>query len=150
MAGGRRPFSWRDRYPEQVTCVRCLQVKDTVEVDRLLWCDDCQSAAKSRAAFWGWLGGFVIAAALAAYIWVAIQPSDLILKLWAVIPIAALWLGGRIVREVVYGVERYRNRRAVDAFPPSRDPGPRANGGPRFPDQDGEGQDGPADDDPTD
>ncbi len=105
-------------------------MKDTVEVDRLLWCEECQAAARSRAAFLGWLGGFVIAAAVAAYIWVAIRPSDLIIRLWMVIPIAALWLGGRIVREVVYGVERYRNRRAVDAIPPFPDRKPRTNGGP--------------------
>ena len=115
---GNRPFSWRERYPEQVTCVRCLEVHDTADVDRLLWCGDCQAAAKARATSWGWLGGFVIAAAVAAYIWVAIQPSDLIIRLWMVIPIAAFWLGGRIVREIVYGTMRYQNNRAVDAMPP--------------------------------
>ena len=113
-----QPFSWRDRFPDQVTCVRCLEVRDTVDVDRLLWCESCQRAARARAAYFGWLGGFVIAAALAAYIWVAIQPTDLIPELWMVIPIAALWLGARIVREVAYGVMRYQNNRAVDAVPP--------------------------------
>ena len=134
MSGRSTPFSWRDRFPDQVTCVRCLQVRDVVDLDRLLWCEDCRAAAKSRAASWGWLGGFVIAAAVAAYIWVAIQPSDLIIRLWLVIPLAALWLGGKIVREIAYGVMRYQNHRAVDAVPPGSESDPPS---PEKPSEDG-------------
>ena len=105
-------------------------MKDVVQLDRLLWCDECQSAAKARAAVWGWLGGFVIALVLAAYIWLAIKPSDLIIRLWIVIPIAALYLGGRIIREIVFGVMRYQNRRAVDAVPPGTGAIPGSGDGP--------------------
>ena len=39
----RERVSWRDRYPEEVTCVRCLEVYDQMHLDRMLWCDACRS-----------------------------------------------------------------------------------------------------------
>jgi hypothetical protein len=111
--------TWRDRYPEQVTCVRCLEVKDVEDLDRLLWCDACRSRARNRATWWGWLVGAVIAACVAAYIWGVIHPSNLILGGWIATVVAALWLGAKVGREISYGVMRFRNSRATDAVPPS-------------------------------
>lgn len=110
--------SWRDVYPEEVTCIRCLEVKDLMVLDRLLWCDACRFRARERAAWWGWLGGLIFAAGVAIYIWTAIRPTDLIIGAWIATLAAAVWIGSKVCREIAYGVMRFRNSRAVDAFPP--------------------------------
>jgi len=116
-----RRVTWRDRYPEgDVTCIRCLQVYDVMELDRLLWCDDCQAKARERAGEWGWLLGFVFAAGLGVYVWFTIRPSaDLIPLAWIATFITSVWIGARVSREFVYGAMRFRNARAVEARPPS-------------------------------
>lgn len=117
--------TWRDRYPDEVTCVRCLEVLDQMLLDRLLWCDDCRRRARERAAWAGWLGGLVFGTGVAAYVWLIIEPSDLVIGGWVGTVVAAIWIGQKVAREIVYGAMRVRNARAVDAVPP----GP-ASGGP--------------------
>ncbi len=116
--GSGTRFSWRDRYGEEVTCVRCLQVRDTVEVDRLLWCEECRLRARQRASRRGWIVGGVAAAALAAWIWFGVGASSLVPGGWLATVVAAAWIGAKVAREVLYGVDRFRNRRAVEAVPP--------------------------------
>jgi len=109
---------WRDRYPDQVTCVRCLELQDQIELDRLLWCEACRAKARRRASRWGGGIGVVLAGALAFWIFVVVNPTRMIGG-WVATVVAALWIGSRIGGEVAYGVERYRNRRAVEAEPPN-------------------------------
>lgn len=120
MAG----LSWKDRHGEAATCVRCLEVKDTAELDRLFWCQRCQERARRRAARWGWGVGALVAAGLAAWVYLVVQPV-LLPGGWIGILAAALYLAHRIVREGVYGAMRLRNCRAVDAQPPA---GPEGRG----------------------
>lgn len=116
---------WRDRFPDDVTCVRCLQVKPLDELDRLLWCEECQAAARRRAARRGWAAGALLALGLAVYIYVAIQPDlSLIPTAWLATLVVAFYLGARVAREIFFGVDRLRNRRAQEAVPPSAPPGP--------------------------
>lgn len=118
-----REVDWRDRFPEEVTCVRCLQVKPVHELDRLLWCEECQEAARRRATRRGWTAGVALAVILALYIWFVIQPDlSLIPTGWAATLGVALYLGGRVARELFYGAERLLNRRAVEAVPPGAAP----------------------------
>ncbi len=114
----QRGAIWRERYPDEVTCVRCLEVKDLIEVDRLLWCEDCRRRARNRAAAWGLVGGLACGAVMAAYIWLFIKPTDVILGGWIATVVATVWLGSKICRELVYGGMRFLNSRAVDAVPP--------------------------------
>lgn len=110
---------WRDRFPEDVTCVRCLQVKSVQELDRLLWCEECLARARQRAAWRGWAAGVALAAGLGLYIWLVIQPDlSLIPTAWIATLAVALYLGGRVARELFYGYERLANRRAMEAVPP--------------------------------
>ncbi len=115
--------AWRSRFPERVTCVRCLQEKDILEMDRLLWCEACRNVTRRRAGVWGWGAGAVLAAFLALWIWLVIRPSNLVLGGWIATVVAALWIGGRIGREVAFGIMRYRNTKAVEAVPPTDSPG---------------------------
>lgn len=114
-----RRVSWRDRYPDEVTCVRCLEVHDQMLLDRLLWCDDCRAKARARASWWGWLGGLGFGAVVAAYVWLVIEPSDLVIGGWIATCVAAVWIGQKVAREMVYGAMRFRNARAVEAVPPA-------------------------------
>ena len=114
--------TWRDRYPDEVTCVRCLVVKDQMLLDRLLWCADCRRAARERAAWWGWLGGLLFGAGVALYVWFAIRPTDLVIGGWFGTLVAAVWIGQKVARELIYGAMRFRNARAVEAVPPSDPP----------------------------
>ena len=95
--------TWRDRFPEEVTCIRCLEVYDIMYLDRLLWCERCRREARERAAWWGWVGGIAFGA-------------------WLGTIAAAVWLGQKVAREFVYGMMRFRNRRAVEARPPEMPP----------------------------
>lgn len=113
--------AWRERYPDQVTCVRCLELRDVLELDRMLWCDACRHNARERAGWWGWLGGVLIGAGVALYIWLGIQPTALVGG-WIGIVFAATWLGRKVVQEIAYGVMRVRNARAVEAIPPELPP----------------------------
>lgn len=124
--------SWRDRYPDEVTCVRCLEVHDQMSLDRLLWCEDCRRKARARATWWGWLGGLVFAGAIAAYVFLVIQPT-LIVGAWIATVVAAVWLGQKVARELAYGVMRFKNTRAVEAVPPDAAGNDSAGAGPTSP-----------------
>lgn len=111
-------MTWRDRYPDEVTCVRCLVVQDQVQLDRLLWCANCRRRARERASWWGWVGGLAFGACVAAYVWLVIEPTDLVIGGWLATVAAAVWIGQKVARELIYGGMRFRNARAVDAVPP--------------------------------
>ncbi|MEJ2539237.1 MAG: hypothetical protein P8188_04600 [Gemmatimonadota bacterium] len=99
---------WRDRLGDEVVCVVCGEVRDSTEVDRMLWCEGCRARVQARAARIGLYVGVGVAAALAAWIWLVIQPSRLIAGAWIATVVAAGWLGAKIGREVAYGVFRAR------------------------------------------
>jgi len=105
--------------------VRCLAVYDQMLLDRLLWCDRCRSRARDRASWWGWVGGVGFGAAVAVYIWGVIRPSDLVLGGWVATVVAAVWIGAKVAREVIYGVMRTRNVSGVEVAPAdAREGGP--------------------------
>ncbi len=114
-----REVSWRDRFGEEVTCVRCLEVRDTAQVDRLLWCRDCRERARARAGWIGWLAGVGAALLLAAWIWLVVHPSNLVVGGWIATVVAMAWIGSKVARELTYGVMRFKNRRAAEAAPPT-------------------------------
>lgn len=124
-----RQVSWRDRYPEgHVTCVRCLEVKDVIELDRMLWCLACRVRARERASWYGWIGGLAFALVMAVWVWVVIRPSDLIVGAWLATFAAAVWIGSKVSRELVYGAMRFQNAQAVEARPPTLPVEERADG----------------------
>jgi hypothetical protein len=53
------------------------------------------------------------------YVWFVIQPTDLVIGGWLGTGVAAIWIGQKIAREMVYGAMRLNNSAAVDAVPPS-------------------------------
>ncbi len=115
-----------------MVCVRCLRPTPGSELDRLLWCPECVESARSRAARIGWSFGGLLALALALYIWFGIQPDlSLIPTGWALTLAVAFYLGGRIAREISFGVMRLRNQQAVEAVPPSSPSPPAPPGGSR-------------------
>ena len=109
--------TWRDRYPHEVTCIRCLETQDQAYLDRMLWCDRCRVRARNRASWWGWLGGVLFGAGVALYVWTVIRPT-VVIGGWVGTVVAAIWIGSKVAREFVYGVMRFRNAKAVDAVPP--------------------------------
>jgi hypothetical protein len=61
----------------------------------------------------------VLALVLAVYIWLVIRPDpELILTGWVATLVVAFYLGSRVARELFYGYDRVRNRRAMEATPP--------------------------------
>jgi hypothetical protein len=120
----RRETDWSHRLPEEVVCVRCLRPTPAADLDRLLWCPECVEAARSRATRIGWTSGGVLAILLALYIWFGIQPDPgHIPQLWAATLAVAFYLGGRIARELSFGIMRLRNQQAVEATPSGVTPG---------------------------
>jgi len=94
---------------DTLRCRRCGRVRTTDELDRMLWCEDCQLAERRRAAWLGRAGGFAAAIALSFWIAINIQPSDQFLILWAMVVIVAFYLLSRLGQELAYGVIRVRN-----------------------------------------
>ena len=92
----------------EVMCQRCLETKPRQDVDRLLWCDECKEAAQARAANQSWFVGLPVATALALWIWLYVQPSNLVIGGWIGTVLAAFYLTARLAREVLYGVARMR------------------------------------------
>ncbi len=112
----------RDRLPEDLTCVRCLEIKPTTELDRLLWCEGCLASARRRASAKGWIAGGALLGVLALYVFVWIQPDlSLIPTAWIMMLLVAFYLGSRVAREFAFAWDRMRNRRAVEAAPPTVD-----------------------------
>jgi hypothetical protein len=62
--------------------------------------------------------GFLLAVLLALWIWLYIQPSDLVIGGWIATIVAAFWIGARVAREIAYGVMRFTNQKAAEAVPP--------------------------------
>ena len=98
--------------------MRCLGVYDQMYLDRLLWCARCRIRARNRASWWGWGGGLVFGGLVALYVWTVIQPTDLVIRGWLGTIAAAIWIGSKIAREIIYGGMRFRNAQAVEAAPP--------------------------------
>ena len=60
----------------------------------------------------------VFGGAVALYVWVVVRPTDLVIGGWIATLVAAVWIGSKVAREIVYGVMRFRNAHAVEAMPP--------------------------------
>lgn len=94
---------------DTLRCHRCRRVRTADELDRMIWCEECQLAERRRA---GWLGralGFAAAVALSFWIAIRIQPSQEFLILWALVVVVALYLLSRLGQELVFGIIRVRN-----------------------------------------
>ena len=57
-------------------------------------------------------------AGVAVYVWTVIRPTDLVIGGWIATVVAAVWIGSKVARELVYGIMRFRNVHAVEASPP--------------------------------
>jgi hypothetical protein len=99
----------------EAACRRCRRVHPRQDLDRLLWCDACQEAAQARAARQGWYVGLVMGVALALWIWLYIQPSNLVIGGWVGTVLAAFYMSARLTREVLYGVQRVRGEAGGEA-----------------------------------
>ena len=108
----------KDLHALQATCGRCSQTKPQQELDRLLWCEACVARAQARAVSQSWYTGFVVAVVLALWIWLYVQPSDMLIGGWIGTVVGALYVTSRVAREVIYTVERMRSSTAVGAVPP--------------------------------
>lgn len=115
-------MTWETNDSDEAACVRCLEMKPRPDLDRLLWCEACREAARARATSQGWVVGLVVAVILALWIWLYIQPSDLVIGGWIGTVLAAGYLSARMAREVLHATARIGNRPAVEAVPPGQEP----------------------------
>ena len=102
--------------------MRCLEMSPRADLDRMLWCDDCRLAVHSRATRKGWVVGFVVAVALSLWIWLYIEPSNLVIGGWIGTVLAAFYVAARVAREVLYTLARLGKQDAVEAVPPGPNP----------------------------
>lgn len=96
---------------DRIACTRCGELYDHADLDRLLWCERCRVDTRNRAGWWGWVIGLAFAATVAAYIWIVIRPTDLVIGGWIGTVVAAAWIGSKVGREVMYGLFRMRTDR---------------------------------------
>lgn len=100
------------------TCQLCLQTKPRQDLDRLLWCDACVAKAQARAVSQSWYAGLAVAVVLALWIWLYIQPSNLVIGGWIGTVLGAFYVSARVVRELLYAAARMRRGPAVGAVRP--------------------------------
>jgi hypothetical protein len=100
------------------TCQLCLQTKPRQDLDRLLWCDACVAKAQARAVSQSWYAGLAVAVVLALWIWLYIQPSDLVIGGWIGTVLAAFYVSARVMREILYAAARMRSGPGAGAVPP--------------------------------
>lgn len=93
-----------------LSCGRCRRPCPAPELDRALWCGECVARARAMAARAGWLAGAALAGAFALWIWVVERPPRTMIGAWAGAVLATGWLGGRIGRELCFGLARFRGR----------------------------------------
>ena len=97
----------------EATCQLCLQTKPRQDLDRLLWCDDCVERVQARALSQSWYVGLVAAVVLVLWIWLYVQPSNLVIGGWIGTVVGALYVSSRVAREVIYAVARVRGESAA-------------------------------------
>ncbi len=101
----------RDSTADEIQCSRCGELRDRGDVDRLLWCVACRARARLVAARRARVAATVLATIVAGYIWGVIRPTDVVIGGWIATVVAAYWIGGRLAREIFYGIERSTRRR---------------------------------------
>lgn len=106
---------------DSLRCRRCRREVTGDELDRILWCEECVTAERRRAAWWG--RGVAVGAAGLLALWIAlvIRPGPEFRILWALVLIVAYTLGARLVHELFFGIVRVRNRAGARAADRSDD-----------------------------
>lgn len=94
-------------------CRRCRRPTPGDDLDRILWCEDCVTLERKRAARWGQGLAFAAATLLGVWIALAIRPADQFRYLYGLVIVVAFILGTRLGTELVFGVARVRNRPGV-------------------------------------
>ncbi len=84
----------------------------------MLWCDACAEAVSKRATSRGWMIGLATTVILTLWIWLFVQPSNLVIGGWVGTVLAAFYVTARVAREVLLAAARIRNRPADGAVPP--------------------------------
>ena len=108
---GGKPMGIRDSIADEIQCSRCGELRDRSDVDRLLWCVGCRTRARLIAARRARIAATALAVIVAGYIWGIIRPTDVVIGGWIATVIAAYWIGGKLAREVFYGIERSNRKR---------------------------------------
>lgn len=92
----------------EAACQLCRRVHPRQDLDRLLWCEACQAAAQARAVGQSWYFGLAAGVALALWIWLYVQPSNMLIGGWIGTVVGAFYVTARVTREVLYGIARVR------------------------------------------
>ncbi len=66
--------------------------------------------------------GLVAAVVLSIWIWLYIEPSNLVIGGWIGTVLAAFYVAARVAREVLYTAARLGKHDVVEAVPPGPDP----------------------------
>ena len=112
-----------DPLSDDLICIRCLQAKPRGELDSQLWCGECLTRARRRSSARGWATGGAFTLVLGLYVALWIRPDySLIPTAWVLVLALAFYLSGRVVREFLFGWERMRNQRAIEARPSGDEP----------------------------
>jgi hypothetical protein len=99
----------------ELPCFRCGSATPSEDLDRLLWCEGCVARARKRALRIGLAAGGTLVLLLGLYIGLVIRPDlSLIPAGWAATLVVAFYLGGRVARELAYGVMRWQNRAGAE------------------------------------
>lgn len=102
--------------------MRCGAMTPRADLDRILWCDECRLTVHARATRKSWRAGLVVATALALWIWLYIEPSNLVIGGWIGTVLAAFYVAARVTREVLYTMARLGKRDLAEPVPPEQDP----------------------------
>ncbi len=100
---------WTFGQIDEVACSRCGHTTDRNDLDRLLWCKECIDSVRTSAKGRSWLVGVSIGIVLFAWIWIVVEPSNMLIGGWAGTILAAIYVSARVTREVLYGAIRMKS-----------------------------------------
>jgi predicted nucleic acid-binding Zn ribbon protein len=92
---------------DRFDCTVCGDAYPRSDLDRMLWCDRCKVRASQRARSLSWWVGALVAAVLAVWIFLLVQPT-VIVGGWIGVVLGGFWVGARVSREVLYATFRSR------------------------------------------
>jgi|TARA_B110000438_G_scaffold46592_1_gene46768 hypothetical protein len=101
-------MKWRLGEVDEAICSRCGQTNDYSDLDRILWCKECVDSVLDWAKARSWVVGVCIGVALCFWIWIVVEPSNMLIGGWAGTVLAAIYVSARVTREVLYGAVRMK------------------------------------------
>ncbi len=92
----------------ETSCRSCQQLYPASDLDRYLWCPQCQEIVRKKGAMWGRVVGLLASAGVATYLWLSLMLQSRFLAFYLLLLAMTYLLTSRIAHAIVHGYYRSR------------------------------------------